>query len=109
MTKFTTRLLFAVIILSLALSACGVARAALIGAWKDAESGMVLDFKQDGKLRYGSQGMTIEVDYQFVDDSSIILKGGEGQEDTQMVWKVEGDKLTLTPTDGTVAEFIRVK
>lgn len=109
MTKFTTRLIFAVLILSLALSACGVARAAIIGKWKDAESGMVLDFRQDGKLRYGSQGMTIEVDYQFMDDSTLILKGSQGQEDSQMVWKVEGDKLTLTPPEGTAAEFMRVK
>ena len=109
MTKFTARLLFIVILLSLALSACGVARAALIGKWQDAETGMVLDFKQDGKLRYGSPGMTIEVNYQFMDDSTIILKGSDGQEDTQMVWKVEGDKLTLVPTDGSVAEFVRVK
>lgn len=109
MLKHTSRLIFALIILALTLSACGVARANLIGQWKDAESGMMLDFKQDGKLRYGSPGMTIEVNYQFVDDSTIILKGGEGQQDTQMVWKVEGDKLTLVPAEGAPAEFMRVK
>ena len=109
MPKLTSRLLLSLLLLSLLLSACGIARANIIGQWKDAETGMVLDFKQDGTLRYDSGGMTIEVDYQFVDDSTIILKGGEGQEDSQMLWKVEGDKLTLTPPEGTAAEFMRVK
>lgn len=109
MPKLTTRLLFALLILTLALSACGVARAALIGQWRDADSGMLLDFRQDGKLRYGSPGMIIEVNYQFIDDANFILKGGEGQEDTQMGWKVVGDTLTLTPANGTPAEFQRVK
>jgi hypothetical protein len=94
MKKFNKFVLFALLAGVLVLSACGVARSGLIGQWFQTDSmtgsTMFFEFKENGKLR-----ISYDLDYQFVDDSTIILKGGEGQGDTTMVWKVQDGKLSL--------------
>jgi hypothetical protein len=99
--KSTTRLLLVVLALSLLLSACAVvARNALIGKWSEGQSGFVMEFTNDGHLRLTSQGMTIEVTYQFLSDSEIQLQGaqalGLSEATTNVPFKIEGETLTLT-------------
>jgi hypothetical protein len=112
--KQTTRLLLVLIVAALFLSACGVAgRNALIGKWADATSGTQLEFTTDGRMRQTNtaQPGTSEINYQFVNDNTVLLKigGASGQQDQSIAFAVDSDQLTLDLGEGQQLVLKRVK
>lgn len=98
--KLTTRLMLVFVVVALLISACGVAgRNALIGKWAETTSGMVLEFTTDGRMRQSdpSQGVTTEIPYQFLNDTSFVLKTGaaSGGQDSNVGFTISGDQLIL--------------
>ena len=95
--KRIPRFLLAMVIFSLLITACAVvSRNALIGKWSSQEQGLTLEFTLDGRLRQTTQGVTQELGYQFLDDSSIELKvPGSTGAPQPIPFTIEGDTLTL--------------
>jgi hypothetical protein len=92
-----------------ALSACGLARNALIGRWGDAQGSIDIEFTDAGKMILHNQGAFIEVDYQFVNDNTLSLPNGEAiniPTGTIITYAVKGDAMTLTFGDSPI-ELIR--
>jgi hypothetical protein len=114
--KRTPRLLLAVVLVMVLLSACAVtARNAIIGKWNNPQQGAVLEFTMDGRMRQTSQGVTQEINFQFVDDATIELKSAGAGAAQPIKFSVAGDVLTLNlgadPSTGQsqALEFQRVK
>ena len=111
------RFLLAMVIFSLLITACAVvSRNALIGKWNNQEQGMTLEFTLDGRLRQTAQGVTQELGYQFLDDSSIELKvPGANGAPQPIPFTIVGDTLTLqlggdaTSGQAQTLELLRVK
>jgi hypothetical protein len=111
--KLTTRLMLVFVAAALLISACGVAgRNALIGKWVDATSGMALEFTTDGRMRQvnPSQGVTTEIPYQFLNDTTFVLKpaSASGSQDANVGFTISGDQLTLD-LSGQQVKLARVK
>ncbi len=96
--KLCLALVALISVLSL-LSACGLARNALIGRWVDPASSLDIEFTDAGKMILHNQAAFIEVDYQFINDNTLALPNGEAinvPTGTLITYKVEGDKMTLS-------------
>lgn len=98
--KLTTRLMLVFGLAALLISACGVVgRNALIGKWVESKSGMSLEFTTDGRMRQlnPTQGVTTEIPYQFLNDTSFVLKtaAASGGQDANVDFTISGDVLTL--------------
>lgn len=112
--KRTTRLMLVVVVAALLISACGVVgRNALVGKWVESQSGMSLEFTTDGRMRQydTTQGATTEIPYQFLNDSSFVLKTGaaSGGQEQSIAFAVNNDKLTLDVGGGQQLTMARVK
>lgn len=94
-------LLTSVVIMSL-LSACAIERNYLIGQWENAENKMIFDFNDTGKLHITSQGSTIEIDYQFVNDKTLVIQGQQ-----KVPFRVNGNQLILTLSEDLTFTKIR--
>ena len=71
-----------------------------------------LEFGRDGSVKYVAGQMTYTGTYELKAGDKVTLRldqelGGRKEHNQAMVLK--GDKLTVTDTDGTAAEFERVK
>jgi hypothetical protein len=96
--KPTPRLLLACVLVLILLSACAVtARNAILGKWSNTQQGVVLEFTMDGRLRQASQGVTQELGYKFIDDTSIEINAASssGAAPQPIKFSVAGDTLTL--------------
>ena len=98
--KLTISLMLVFVVTALLISACGVAgRNALIGKWADSGSGASFEFTTDGRMRIvdPNQGVTTEVSYQFLNDTTFVMKTGaaSGGADPQYSFAINGDQLTL--------------
>jgi hypothetical protein len=111
------RFLFVMVIFSLLFTACSVAsRNALIGKWGNQDQALTLEFTMDGRLRQTSQGVTQELNFQFLDDHTIELKvpGATGAPQP-IPFTISGDTLTLhlgqdaTSGQPQTLDFQRVK
>ena len=96
-----------VLVAAMLLSSCVFERNALIGSWKEETQGLVLQFKEDGKVVQSSPdqpGSAIEIGYQFLNDNTINILG------TQNIYtfSVQGDTLTLS-SQGQAITLTRVK
>jgi hypothetical protein len=94
--KHSIRILLALVITALLISACGVAsRNALIGKWENTTQGLALEFTMDGRMRQTSQGVTQELGFQFKDDHTIALDATATGAANTIPFTISGDKLTL--------------
>jgi hypothetical protein len=108
--KSFTRALLGLLVLLAGLAACAAEptldptspRDYLYGRWvyKDPnqQAELVFEFKRDGTLWLGSEGVFLETSFEFVDDQTILV--GQGNlEPIRMTWRVEGGSLTLINGD----------
>jgi hypothetical protein len=115
--KRSPRLLLAFMLVLVLLSACAVtSRNAIIGKWGNEQQGVVLEFTMDGRLRQTAQGSTSEMNFQFVDDSSItfLTAGSTAGQQPAIKFTVNGDTLTLKVDDPSTGQsspfdFTRIK
>jgi len=89
----------------LLLSGCGEDNP-LIGTWIEPESGISIQFKDDGNVVMSNSTMSITLPYETQDPSTIIIKASEDgvTPDQTMTYRVEEDKLILT-VDGVESIF----
>lgn len=121
--KLSSRLVIVLVLAAVLLSACSVGgRNALIGKWlpektADGQVPAVQEYTASGKYRQDvNEGLVLEANYQFEDDSTYVLKVPEGLGiAVRLRFSVVGDKLTLTPFDtqtnswGAPVTLVRVK
>jgi hypothetical protein len=95
--KTSLRLFTLAVIAALLLSACAVtSRNALLGKWSNTTQDLTLEFTMDGHLRNTSQGVTQELGFQFLDNSTIALIAPNVAGNPQPIpFTIDGDKLTL--------------
>ncbi len=103
-----TRLLSALMIVVVLLTACGV-KSAIKGQWQQA-NGEVLEFADDGVLRVTSMGITITGSYEFTDSDTVQISvpGLLGSSTQSFDASISGDTLTLA-SNGVSIDYTRVK
>jgi hypothetical protein len=116
--KKTVFLLFFLILLA---QACADPRAALFGKWQVVTSldlqteglgELVFDFQEDGVLRAGVAGTTVDFSYAFVDDDTIRFTEGGGLIQNllagqELDFQVQGNTLSLI-SNGETVQFTRL-
>ena len=98
-----TRLLISAIICSLLLCACGKQ---ITGTYKDANSNMSLDFKDDGKVYAKLVGLPVVMDYEERDDK-IVVHGSEGD---MFIDIIDNKTLSIShPLSSLTEEFLLIR
>ncbi len=101
------RISLAILTVAMLLAGCAFNRNVLLGSWKEATSGVILQFNADGKVIQSSPdapGMTVEIGYQFLNDTTILITGAQ----SVYTYTVEGDSLTLS-AEGQDLALTRVR
>ncbi|MCU0485554.1 MAG: hypothetical protein MUC85_05525 [Anaerolineales bacterium] len=103
-----TRLFVLLMMAAVLLSACGV-QSAIKGQWQQG-NGEILEFADDGVLKFTSLGVTLTGSYEFVDDDTmqVAMDGLLGFTTLTYDVSIEGDTLTLT-TNGISLTYTRIK
>ena len=103
-----TKLFLMIILISGLLTACS--GDSLRGSWREPNSGIAMEIRNDGKLVMSLNGQSITMNYTLEDPDVIILVGSlDGTiPDQKMTYRVEENKLTFT-LDGADTVFYRVK
>ena len=96
------------VIVAVLLSACG-AKSTIKGQWQ-LGSGDILEFADDGVLRFTSLGVTLTGTYEFIDDDTlqVVMDGLLGFTTLTYDVRIDGDTLTLT-TNGIALTYNRIK
>ena len=78
----------------------------LIGTWTEPESGISIQFKDDGNVVMSNSTTSITLPYETQDPNTIIIKASEDgvTPDQTMTYRVEEDKLILI-VDGVESVF----
>jgi hypothetical protein len=104
--KMYWKIVVVVLAASLLLSGCAFSRNALIGSWKETNSGLVLVFNEDGVLRLlpptpapgAAASGPAAISYRFLDDTNITITPASvlGLTENEAVpFTIQGDTLTL--------------
>ena len=107
-------------VVALLLSSCAFSRSALVSSWKEENSGLTLIFTQEGKLRLlppapvapALPSAPVEISYQFITDSSIIITPASvlGFTDNVAIpFTIDGDTLTMQISGQNPLVLTRVK
>lgn len=82
----------------------------LIATWLEANSGITIQFKDDGNVVMSNSTSSISLPYETEEPDTIIIKASEDgvSPDQTMHYRVEEDKLILT-VDGVETVFDLVK
>jgi len=82
----------------------------LIGKWQEPNTGIIIEFDEEGGLTVSNEKMTVEVTYERKDANALLVKASvDGTiPDQTWVYRIEEDKLIVT-VDDLDAVFNRVK
>ena len=109
MKKSTLPALLSFVMILLLLTGCGN-KDPLIATWEEPNSGITMQFKDDGNVVMSNYTSSITLPYVTEDPDKITIKASEDgvSPDQVMNYRVEEDKLILT-VDGVETVFDRVK
>lgn len=108
LSKLAASILIIAICLSV-LSACGKPK--IVGEWTSVDTaiGMNLKFNEDGSGLMTIFGVSTETKYTTDKDSLVITYSILGfSKSEEYVFKIDGTKLSLTDSSGSVEEYVRV-
>lgn len=82
----------------------------LIGTWQEPNSGITMQFKDDGNVVMSNEKTSIALPYTTQEPNSILVKASSDGTipDQTIVYRIEEDKLILT-VDGVESVFTAVK
>ena len=107
--KKSLRILLVVLLVALALAACGGPNYNLYGTWRSENGALTLIFQQSGHLLAQQQGMVQNLMFSTSGSDSITIKPFEGAPEGQIVkykYAIKGETLSLelpaTAADGTL-------
>ena len=107
--KSTLIIFIAVLISSFLLTSCDE-EDPLLTTWQEPNSGITMQFKDDGNLVISNQKTTLSVAYEKQDPNILVFKassdGSYPGQTTQ--YRIEEDRLILT-VEGTETVFVKVK
>ncbi len=101
--------LAAALLLALLLAGCDE-KDPLIGTWQEPNSGITIQFKEDGNVVMSNTASSISLPYETQEPNTIIIKASTDgvSPDQTMAFRVEEDKLILS-VDGVESVFDYVK
>jgi hypothetical protein len=102
-------ILISIFLLTFLLSGCNK-KDPLLATWQDANSGISMQFKDDGKLTISNQKTSLTVDYEKQDPNIVVVKpSADGSYPGQtMLYRIEEDRLILT-LNNVDSVFVLVK
>ncbi len=114
--KILLRVVLIGLLAGVLLSACAGQGNSLYGTWRSTDktqTGLTLEFRQDGQLLMTSQGMTQEAVYELTGDNkdTLLLKASKDTPAAQgnpLAFSISGDTLTLK-ISGSDQTFTRLK
>lgn len=82
----------------------------LIGTWQEPDSGIMMQFKDDGSVVMSNEKTSISLPYSTQEPNTILVKASTDGTipDQTIVYRIEEDKLILT-VDGVDSVFTAVK
>ncbi len=82
----------------------------LIGKWQEPNTGIMIEFDEDGGLTVSNEKMTVAVTYERKDANALYVKASSDGTipDQTWVYRIEEDKLIVT-VDELDAVFNRMK
>lgn len=82
----------------------------LIGKWSEPNTGIMIEFDEEGGLTVSNEKMTVAVTYERKDANALLVKASSDGTipDQTWVYRIEEDKLIVT-VDELDAVFNRVK
>ena len=112
MKSFTTKIILTMALLFLVaipLAGCDE-KDPLIATWQEPESGITMQFKDDGNLVISNQKTSVTLTYQKQDPNVLLIKGTTDGTipDQTLVYRFEEEKLILT-VDNVDTIFTAIK
>lgn len=82
----------------------------LIGLWQEPDSGITMQFKDDGSVVMSNEKTSISLPYTTQEPNTILVQASTDGTipDQTIVYRIEEDKLILT-VDGVESVFTEVK
>jgi len=92
------------------LAGCGTDDNPLIGTWQEPDSGITMQFKDDGNVVMSNDKTSITLPFTTQEPNTILVKASADGTipDQTIVYRVEENKLILT-VDGVDSVFSQVK
>jgi hypothetical protein len=107
--KYFSLTVLVLMICTLLLSGCKE-KDPLIATWQEKDSGITMQFTDDGKVVISNQKTSLTVTYEKQDPNILLIKGtADGNfPDQKMTYRIEEDRLILT-VDEIESVFVKVK